>query len=797
MSERAAPTFSFDAPEARDLGLVALSLRGRESVSGLYRFDLVLRAEEADPVLVESVLLGRTAAVTLHGDEGDARVLGGVVTRASVQGHAGDGLRPRLRVRVEPALALLRHAHRSRIFQDLAVRQVVDLVLAGHPAVRPVWRLSGRYAPRAYCVQYQETDLAFVLRLLAEEGVRFHFERGAEGAEELVLTDAAAFARPLDGRSTLVYRESEAAPDADAVTRFALARRVAPGRAALREYDWNHPQRPLAAEADAAAGTWPDETPLEYYEHHGEHDEARVGRDVAALRLQQHRRRASEAAGRSACPRVMPGRSFTLEAPTQPAVEGDYVVVSVEHRAVEASGVEGTRGARYENRFVAVPRAVAVRPARPARRVQQVLETATVTGPADEEVWVDEHGRVRVRFHWDREGAEGDDRRSCWIRTMQPWAGASFGAQFIPRVGTEVVVSFLGGDVDRPVVLGGLYNGTHPPPFTLPERRTRSGLRTRSSPGGEGGNELSFEDAAGMEEVLLHAARDLRETVRGDQSVQVEGGRTVTVGGDVQESVGGSRVDSVRGERVATVMGGETLLVLGDRRVDVDGALDRGVRGDAASRVGGALSVQVAGAVDVSVATADDADATVAVGGSWRVAVEDDVVIQARRSLTFLCGDSRVEIDREGVRVRAKRVEVAGAEEVLVRTDDAALHLDDDAELTADAVKLYGPGSKLELTGEATLRGGRVHVGRGSGKPVRFVNEDAQQAVFRFVQNRAKDPLAHAAVRIRHPDGSEREHVTDADGYVRIPGASRSLFEVIGVAGEGSRDLVRQRARRS
>lgn len=794
MSERAAPTFSFDAPEAGDLGLVALSLRGREAVSGLYRFDLVLRAEEADPALVESALLGRAATVTLHGDEGDARTVGGVVTRASLRGPAGDGLRARIRVRVEPALALLRHAHRSRIFQDLSVRQVVDLVLADHPAVRAGWRLTARYGPRAYCVQYQETDLAFVLRLLAEEGVRFHFDRGTDGAEELVLTDAPAFARPIDGRATLVYRESESAPDADSVTRFALSRRVAPGRATLREYDWNHPQRPLAAEADAPG---PAGTPLEFYEHHGEHDEARVGRDVAALRLQQHRRRASEGSGRSACPRVMPGRAFTLEAPTQPAVEGDYVVVSVEHRAVEASGVEGLRGARYENRFVAVPRAVAVRPARPARRLQQVLETATVTGPSDEEVWVDEHGRIRVRFHWDREGADGDDRRSCWIRAMQPWAGAGYGAQFIPRVGTEVVVSFLGGDVDRPVVLGGLYNGTHPPPFALPERRTRSGLRTRSSPGGEGANELSFEDAAGMEEVLLHAARDLRETVRGDQSVQVDGGRTVTVGGDVQESVGGSRVDSVRGERVATVMGGETLLVLGDRRVDVDGALDRGVRGDAASRVGGALSVQVAGGVDVSVATAEGADAAVAVGGSWRVAVEDDVVIQARRSLTFLCGDSRVEIDREGVRVRAKRVEVAGAEEVLVRTDDAALRLDDDAELTADAVKLYGPGSKLELTGEATLRGGRVHVGRGTGKPVRFVNEDAQQAVFRFVQNRARDPLAHAAVRIRHPDGSEREHVTDADGYVRIPGASQALFEVMGVAGDGARDLVRQRARRS
>jgi hypothetical protein len=201
--------------------------------------------------------------------------------------------------------------------------------------------------------------------------------------------------------------------------------------------------------------------------------------------------------------------------------------------------------------------------------MQQVSETAVVVGPAGEEIYTDAHGRIKVQFHWDREGRH-DDHSSCWMRVVQPWAGSNWGVQFIPRIGMEVVVTFSGGDTDAPLVTGAVYNATHPPPFALPEHKTQSGLRSRSSPGGSGSNELRFEDAAGAEEIFVHAQKDLREVVRNDHALAVGRDEAVQITGNRSTLIEGNHVRVIKGSEVATIEGNMVLHVVGKQHIKVD-----------------------------------------------------------------------------------------------------------------------------------------------------------------------------------------------------------------------------------
>ncbi len=278
--------------------------------------------------------------------------------------------------------------------------------------------------------------------------------------------------------------------------------------------------------------------PFEVYEHHGPFlfPKWAFAADEAPRILRQKRRRASIGEGEGGCSDASPGHRFALADHPAPQLDAPYVLTRVEHRG-ELHPKEGAWRV-YWNTFECVPAEMTYVPPRPKRKSVQVTLTAMVVGPSSEEIYVDEKGQIKVQFHWDRDG-KYDENSSCWIRVMQPWGGAGWGVQFIPRVGMEVVVGFEGGDPDKPMVLGSLYNGTHPSPFQLPGDKTRSGWRTQSSLGGNGYNELSFEDRAGDEEVHLHAQRNLREVVRNDHSTGVGHDRTLQVGRHLAEDVRG------------------------------------------------------------------------------------------------------------------------------------------------------------------------------------------------------------------------------------------------------------------
>jgi type VI secretion system secreted protein VgrG len=581
--ESAGGPFELRAGPYESSALTVLSLRGREAISEPFSFEIIVAASpEVDDSSIEPDLLGESACLVMLAGTAAPRYVRGVIAAVAAQSSA-HGRRAVYRLRVVPALWLLKKRTTSRIFQDKTVPEIVTAVL-DKAGVAHTHRLLGKYRPRSYCVQHRESDLAFVERILAEEGIFYAFDHGGPAAdtEVVVLSDSAHLYPTIEGDPELAYRPHEGAAgmalDEHHVQRFDLRRSLRPTSVLRRGYDFRRPAMALVAKTEFDERASGELQHGEVYEHHEEDEEPNIRQETVAAELEQHRARVEVGRGASGCRRLVPGARFTLCDHDLGRLDGEYVVTRIKHegRAPQAA----TAGEPvYANTFECVPATITARPARPARSIQQVTETALVVGPAGQEIYTDEHGRVKVQFHWDREGLRDEDS-SCWIRVAQAWSGAGWGSQFIPRVGMEVIVTFLGGDVDRPMIIGCVPNAANCPPFPLPSARTQSGIRTRSTPGGGGSNELRFDDAAGKEQLYLHAQRNLDElvendhtrTVRGQEAIRVTKDRTLEVAGDHVRTVQGSEIVDIGKHLILHIAGRQIIQIDGG---DVDG--DAGV----------------------------------------------------------------------------------------------------------------------------------------------------------------------------------------------------------------------------
>jgi type VI secretion system secreted protein VgrG len=565
--------FELFTPDHAADAFTVLSFRGREETSHPFAFRLRARAASLD---LERELVGSPAVLVIHGRD-RSRSIAGLVASARMETVLANGDGAVYRIKLVPRLAALAHTRNSRIFQERSVPQIVAAVL-DHHRVDHAWKVRREYPPRTYCVQYQESDLDFVQRLLAEEGIFYAIDTSGEAGEAprdvVVLADDAAAYEPIPGASALRFHEADGLSQGrEAIESLSFRRAVRPGASLLAGFDFRRPQLRLTADASSdAPGAVPQRR---VYDHDMDWSKWTLRPEAPRLHLEQHRRGDAVGEGTSGSPRLAPGRTFELEEHPRADLNARFAVVRVEHEGrtpeVGRAGAGSEAEQVYTNRFHCVHADVAARPPRRARPYRQIMETATVVGPPGEDIHTDEHGRVKVQFHWDRDG-KGDDRSSCWIRVMTPWAGSAWGAQFLPRVGMEVVVTFAGGDADRPMLLGSVYNGANVPPFPLPAKKTQSGIRTRSTPSGEGGNELRFDDAAGHEQIYLHAQRDLVEVVehdrvrevRGKESVKVQESRTVDVEKDNVRHVAGSEVVTIDKSFVMHIAGAHVLHVGGE-----------------------------------------------------------------------------------------------------------------------------------------------------------------------------------------------------------------------------------------
>ncbi|KFE67595.1 type VI secretion system Vgr family protein [Hyalangium minutum] len=585
--------FEFETAAHAPGELAVVEFRAEEGLSELYSLEIALAAP-AHVVVDEKGLVGQSALLTVHLGGGAACYFHGMISRVA-RWDAGKGPeRQRYRVTVVPRLWALRHIHRSRIFQELSVPEIVSQVLS-EGGVRHVLSLKAAYPKREYCVQYRESDLDFVSRLLEEEGIFYSFEH-SEDAHVLVLNDASITCPALSGDSHLVFREpSRMVAGGEAVQEFSARLQVQPGAVVLRDYNFVQPRLDLTV----GSATQEGERALEIYDYPARYEEPGVGRGRAKVRLEELRSHVERMTGVSTCRRLRSGHTIELDEHPVASFNQDYLLLSVRHigRQPEALTVEQAHsGVRegYRNEFVCMPAKVPYRPPPDTPRpIIPGAQTAIVVGPGGEEIHTDPHGRIKVQFHWDREG-QRNERSSCWIRVSQAWAGQGWGALYLPRIGHEVVVEFLEGDPDRPLVTGSVYNGQNPSPIGLPGDKTRSTLKSSSSLGGSGSNELRFEDSAGREEVYLHAQKDFNIVVENDKTQEVRGYEKLLVKKDRSRTIEGHQSLEVKKNDDTAVGGNQTLAVVQNRSTTVLGNHTEDVGANQTIQVDGNQSVKVA-----------------------------------------------------------------------------------------------------------------------------------------------------------------------------------------------------------
>ncbi len=625
---------TFDADNlTADLEVVSFELDERLSAPYELKARLSARDEDFEP----GALLGE--AVTVLVERGTlSRDVHGIVVRVEEgRRHTFDNLR--MIVTVMPAWCALGQRKTSRIFSSMTVPEIVEDVagplLSDYGRSIDTSNLGATYPPLEYAVQLDETDQAFLERLMAEHGVGYTFDHSGSTETLTLFDDVSSFgtlesAGNPDGVLPVRTEDVSAVANTAEALGFQLVSKMQPTGAAVQVFDWLNPGSVLTASSATASSHDDLDRPMDgaardprRVMNHRDEPVATLGsRDAATdiarveelneMRRELQRRDAAVGKGRATAIGMRPAVRFTLSDHPQSALDATFFCVRVSHRWGKIPGADSRE---YESEFQALPAGVAWRPDRPRHKPRvHGIQTATVVGPAGEEIHTDAHGRIQVQFHWDTQAASNAGL-SCYLRVMQSLAGNGWGAVFLPRIGMEVVVSFIDGDPDRPVITGCLYNGTHEPPHALPDNKTITTLKTQSTGQTGGFNELSFEDANGTEEVYLRAQRNLREEVLhdhatvvtndqkntvggnqaeaidGDQRLNVVGNRTLTIGIDFVENVHGDETRTVDGNVQETISGNETRTVSGNVQETITGNRTENVSGGVTETATGAFSL--------------------------------------------------------------------------------------------------------------------------------------------------------------------------------------------------------------
>jgi type VI secretion system secreted protein VgrG len=686
------------------------TVHGTEAISELFQFDIDLTSEVG--LLELNDMMGRPAKLTFVDEEGD-RCIWGIVARFEVTG-IGER-RVRYRARLVPRAWLLTMRRKSRIFQSKMTPDIIREVFedAGLDSGDD-FRIDTQaaYIQHEFCVQYRESDWDFVSRLMEEAGIFYFFENG-EDHTVMVLADRASAHPEIPGEASVPYREPGIGTrQREEVYELRLAQQVCHGAVTLRDFDFTRPSQLLEEHEEDTSREAQGERRLEYYDYPGDWVQEANGSDVARVRLEEARALHQVAAGQTDIARLLPGHRFTLEDHPYESREQEYLVVALEHWGgqEQAAGEEAGRQEElvYRNAFQAIPSGVIFRPPRLTQRPRvQGPQTAIVVGPSGEEIHTDEHGRVKVQFHWDREG-ERDERSSCWIRVSQNWAGAGWGVMQIPRIGQEVIVDFLEGDPDRPIITGRVYNGENPPPYGLPGEKTKSTIKSDSSLGGGGSNELRFEDAKGSEEVYLHAEKDWDIVVENNKTQRIGNDETSHVGHDRTRQVGHDEVVRIGNMRRKYITGQEIIWVGITRQTDiayddalmikrdyfmvVDNNVDMIVKGNRTLTLAGNQINQIAGNLDETV------------GGRHQLNISKVQVVNVGQNASLVAGG-------DCLLSSGKKISIDGTDQVDIICGSAQLTMKKNGDITLKGKNITIDASgklTMKATGSVTLKGQTV-----------------------------------------------------------------------------------------
>jgi len=664
-------TISIDTPLGQDV-LILRAFTGTEAVSQLFHFQLDLVSDDAE--IDYNAIIGRnvTIAVRLE-DESTRRYFNGHVSRFTQL--PSEGRLARYQAAVEPWLWFLTRTSDCKIFQKKSVPDIVQEIFRTFGFQNFELQLNRSYTPWEYCVQYRETAFNFISRLLEQEGIFFFF-RHEQGRHTLILADSSSAHKPCPDQPEARYHlvvGGGYTPEDDTVSSWRMEQEMRPGKYALSDFNFETPRdsllSTLASKIDQGGNSR-----FEIYDYPGEFANRREGDDTVKLRMEEEEACHTTITGESSCRGFCSGFRFNLTGHPRSDQNGSYVLTSVTHSANTGSLLSESdgEGARYSNNFTAMPASSPLRPARVTPKpMVQGPQTAIVVGPAGEEIFTDKYGRVKVQFHWDRYGKR-DENSSCWVRVSHPWAGKGWGAVSIPRIGQEVVVDFLEGDPDQPLITGRVYNAEQMPPYGLPSGAVVSGIKTNSTKGGGGYNEMSMDDTKGKEKITIHAQYDMGTTVEHDDTQTVHNNRTIGVDGTHTETI----------KKDTTIKITEGNLVH-----DVE-------KGTAAYHVKGAVTENFDNTQTTTVKNAVEIWST-----------DATILVDAKTSIELHTGSSRMVMKSDGsIRIDGKNIEIIGTQEVKLGVGTQTVTLNNQEVASA------GAGIKAAAIGVHEISGALVKI---------------------------------------------------------------------------------------
>jgi type VI secretion system secreted protein VgrG len=748
------------------------SMTATAGLSELGDAQLVLLS--AKPDLKPEDLLGKpvTVKVQMRGDT--ARFFQGYVTRFGMGAHSGRFFT--YQATVSPWLWFLTRTADCRIFQEMSVPDIVKKVFEDHGMANFEFKLFRSYRKWVYCVQYRETDYNFVARLLEHEGIYWYFVH-TDGAHKLVLVDSQSAHDAAPACKSLPYVEEGAGPaaDTDCVSHCTFSRQVRSGKVALTSFDFERPSTDLKVKAAKQRSYALSE--YEVFDFQGDYVQSADGTQWAEDRMDEVQTPFQSLLAASNAQGIEVGRLLKLTHHPRKDQNEQYLVTGLTVRAQVNGHESGNAAGEYRCELFAIP---ATQQFRPLRRTpkpfMQGPQTATVVGPAGEEIFTDKYGRVKLQFHWDRYGKKNEDS-SCWVRVSHPWAGKNFGMVDIPRIGQEVVVDFLEGDPDQPIITGRVYNAEQMPPWDLPANATQSGILTRSSKGGGYGNAnaIRFEDKAGSEQVWLHAEKnqdievekdethwvgnDRKKTIDHDETTLVKHDRTETVGNnetiaigvDRSETVGANETIGIGANRTENVGANETIAIAANRTETVGANETIGIGANRSISVGGSETATVA----LQRTHAVGVNETIAVGGAQEIAIgaAQVVAIGALQSVTVGAAQTIDVGASQSTTVGAKQttsvggdrsVTVAGAQgtnvgkgRVVQVADSDGLKVGKNLVIDAgDSVQIKSGSASITLKkdGTITIEGKDVRI-EGSGKITVKASSDITLKGSKILQN--------------------------------------------------------------
>jgi type VI secretion system secreted protein VgrG len=680
--------------------LVFHQLHARDTLSRPFEYQLTLLSATKDIDLDD--VLGQMVSVKLMLPGDKFRHFSGFVTRMAQSGMVGRYYRYTATAR--PWLWFLTRTADCRIFQEMTVPQIIEQVFGDHPSADfDRSQLSSHYRKWSYCVQYRETDFNFVSRLMEQEGIYYYF-RHDQNRHTMVLADSTAAHKPFDGYANIAYVSPERVlrKDQERIDTWEISREIQPGVYVQDDYDFEKPSASLRTKKSVSRKY--KESNYEIYDYPGEYVATADGNHYAAVRIDEYSTQFEAAAATTNAKGVCVGHTFTLSDQPRDDQNREYLVADATHELEfsEYEGLPDPDPPSYRCRFAAMWAKQQFRPARTTPKPHvQGPQTAVVVGPKGDEIYTDKYGRVKVQFPWDRYGANNENS-SCWMRVSHPWAGKNWGMIAIPRIGQEVIVDFLEGDPDEPIITGRVYNAEQMPPYALPGNMTQTGTKTRSTKAGtpDNFNEIRFEDKKGLEQLFIHAERN--------QDIEVEKDETHWVGHDRTKNIDHDETTHVKHDRSEAVDNNENIEIGVNRSEKVGKNETISVGKNRNENVGENETIGIGKDQSITVGKKQ----TLQVGDDRNVQVGKDEFITIANNQTFKVGENRKAlVEKDDALKVEKTLVIDVGDEITIKTGQASISMKSDGTITlkGNNITVQGSGDvNVKASGSVAIKGTTV-----------------------------------------------------------------------------------------